>query len=339
MAEPPVDSDSERSRRLLFAPELADGRLRPSALARAPVREAARSRRVPAGPTRAYQRSLMRRGALTYESETVPRAMAARAAVLGADALGPPRLLVRVDAFPHPRADEDPARYGIDRFRAAHAVLADAGLPYLLPVTPRPAGRPLRDAEVELLAALRRDAVTFAAHGLDHRTRRRRRPSELSGLSKGALAERLDEAEAALAEAAIVPDVLVPPFDRFDWRQWETLAARYAVIGGGPNSVDRVGYHDTPLWRGNAVWAPAYPPLHGRAAEAAAAVARLTEAGASLWVPIALDWGAESDAGLDDLRRFAAVAAPLATDWAAFLDAVRSSRGAPSDPPEPPEPG
>jgi hypothetical protein len=45
-------------------------------------------------------------------------------------------------------------------------------------------------------------------------------------------------------------------------------------------------------------------------------------------VPIALDWGRESDAGLTELARFATTAAPLASDWEEFLAAVRFSRGA-----------
>lgn len=337
---PEHDSDTDRSRRLLFAPELTDGSIRPADLARAPVREAVRSRRIPAAPSRAYQRSLMGRGRLSYESETVRRAMAARRTVLGERASGPPRLLVRLDAFPHPLAFDDPRRYGTERFRAVHALLAEAGLRYLLPVTPRVSRRPLDprdrghrrldDAELELLTELRRDGVTFAAHGLDHRTRRGRprRRSELSGRSKAALGERLDLAAAELAEAAIRPDILVPPFDRFDFGQWETLAARYAVIGGGPHSVGRLGYHDTPLFRGAAVWAPAYPPLHGAAAEALAGVRRLVEQGAALWVPVALDWGRESDAGLADLGRLAREAARWSMDWEDFLTAVRASRGA-----------
>lgn len=333
------ENDSDRSRRLLFAPELATGRLQLADLARTAVREAARSRRVPAAPSRAYQRSLVRSGALSYEGETVPRAMAARHAVLGDDATGPPRLLVRVDAFPHPLALDQPARYGAERFRAVHEILAEAGLRYLLPVTPRVSRRPLDrrgrehrrldDAELELVAQLRHDGVTFAAHGLDHRTRRHgaRRPAELAGLSMEALGERLDLAAEELAEAAIRPDVLVPPFERFDWRQWDTLAERYSVIAGGPDSVGHFGYHDTPLWRHQAVWAPAYPPLHGGAAEAGAAVRRLSDQGAALWVPVALDWGRESDAGLADLARFAREAAALSTDWEEFLAAVRFSRG------------
>src|SRR5690554_4647525 len=101
-----ADQDSERSRRLLFAPELEARTVRMADLARADVRAATRSRRVPSAISRRYQASLMRRGALGFEGETVARAMAARRAVLGDAAEGPPRLVVRVDAFPHPLAGD-----------------------------------------------------------------------------------------------------------------------------------------------------------------------------------------------------------------------------------------
>lgn len=330
-----VDRDSQRSRRLLFAPELADGTLRPSQLARSEVRAALPSRRVPSGLSRRYQRRLMERGALRVEGETIARAVAARRAVLGDAAAGPPRLLVRVGSFPHPLADEDPNRFGVEPFRRFHRVLADAGMRYLVAVTPRVSTRPLDprasghrpldDAELDLLADLRRDGVAFAAHGLDHRTRKRgpARETELGGLSKRGLEEQLDQADAELAEIAIRPDVLVPPFDRFAWHQWDTLAARFEVVAAGRGSLDSMGFHDAPLWRGDAVWMPTYAPFDGGSATVLEAVRGLADQGAALWTGAVVDWSAEVDAPA--ARRFAVEAAGWSTDWETFLAAVRAS--------------
>jgi hypothetical protein len=330
-----VDRDSQRSRRLLFSPELADGTLRPSQLARTEVRAAVPSRRVPSALSRRYQRKLMERGALRVESETIARAMAARRAVLGDAAQGPPRLVVRAGSFPHPLADADPGRYGTEPFRRFHETLTAGGMPYLVAVTPRvardpldPRGsgdRPLDDAELELLADLRRDGVAFAAHGLDHRTTKRAaaRRTELGGLSKRALPERLDRADAELAAIAIRPEVLVPPFDRFAWHQWDALAQRYAVVAAGRGSLEAMGFHDAPLWRGDAVWMPTYAPFDGSSAEVLAAVRGLADQGAALWTGVVLDWSAE--VGGDDLRRLVEGAAGWSSDWEAFLDAVRAS--------------
>jgi Uncharacterized protein conserved in bacteria (DUF2334) len=330
-----IDRDSERSRRLLFAPELADGTLRPSRLARTEVREATRARRVPSSVSRRLQRALLDRGALRVREQTIEPALAARRAVLGDAAAGPPRLLVRAGDVPHPLADEDPARYGTQRFRRFHEAMAQAGMRYLVAVTPRvshdphdPRGRgdrPLADDELELLADLRRDGVAFAAHGLDHRTRHRAadRRGELVGLSKRELAQRLDRAAAQLAEVAIRPEVFVPPFGRIGWKQWGVLAARYPVVAAGGASLTTMGYHDTPLWRGEAVWMPTYAPFDGPAAEAADAVSELVEAQAALWVPVAVDWSEDVDG--EGLARLTRVAARFSVDWELFLAAVRAS--------------
>jgi hypothetical protein len=328
--------DQERNRRLLFWDELADGRVRPSQLARAAVRQAATPQRVPSRISRRYQRRLMARGALRYEAQTVARQMAARRAVLGEGAEGPPRILLRAGAFPHPLADEDPSRFGIEPFRRAHATLAEAGVPYLLAVAPRVCARPLDrrderwrpldDGELEILADLRHEGVAFAAHGLDQRTRRRGgAASELHGLSPKQLGAHLDLAAAELAEVAIRPDVFVPPFDRFDWRQWDTIAARYEVVTAGHDSVDELGYHDGPLWRGDAVWLPVYRPLEGPAADVLAAVRALADAGASVWAGAAIDWSSEI-AG-SSLAALLAGAGTWLVDWERFVQAVRGSAG------------
>jgi hypothetical protein len=330
-----IDRDSQRSRRLLFSPELADGTLRPSQLARAEVRAAVPSRRVPSALSRRYQRALMQRGALRVEGETIARAVAARRAVLGDAADGPPRLLVRAGAFPHPLTDEDPARFGTERFRRFHEALGVHGMRYLVAVTPRVSvrpldpkatgDRPLRDDELELLADLRRDGVAFAAGGLDHRTRKRAegKRTELGALSKRVLPQRLAQADEELAAIAIRPEVLVPPFGRFAWHQWDLLAARYEVVAAGRESLETMGFHDAPLWRGEAVFLPTYAPFDGPSAGVLPAVRGLAEQGAALWTGVVLDWPAEVDT--DDLARLVADAARWSSDWEIFLAAVRAS--------------
>lgn len=284
--------DERRSRRLLFARELEDGTVREGDLARAPVRAAVFGRRVPSRISRAYQQRLMRRGRLSYLGETLPAVAAARRAVLGdAAAPEPPRLLVRLGPFP-----------GADG--AALRELAEGGLPYLLAVD---AARPLTDPELEALAELRRAGVVFALHGP---------AGELAGRSVDALNEALAALEERLADhAAIRPDVLVAP-DRLNLRVWKPLAERYSVIAAGPGAVSHMGYHGTPLWRGEAVWMPAYPPFHGDPAGAAAAARALDGAAAGAWVPAAVDAGPA-----------ARELAPFAARWEDFLEAVRRSRG------------
>jgi len=244
------------------------------------VRAAVFSRRVPARISRAYQQRLLRRGRLAYRSHTLAEMATARRAVLGERAGGGARLLVRLGPFP---GELDP-----DRLRE----MADAGLPFLLAVD---TSRALAREEVELLADLRRAGVAFALHGP---------PDVLSGRSEKALGDALDAAEARLAgEAAIRPDVLVAPTLRH--AHWKALAKRYSVIAGDRRAVRDMGYQGTPLFRGDAVWLPAYERDP----------AGLTEA-AGAWVPIAARDGVD-----------AAALAPHAASWEEFLEAVRRARG------------
>jgi peptidoglycan/xylan/chitin deacetylase (PgdA/CDA1 family) len=331
-----VTGDERRSARLLF-PELVDNEITDVDLERSEVRRAVRSARVPPAPLRVAQRVALRRGRLGYEEDCVPAFTAARRAVLADLAPGPPRVLVRVDEFPHARAFDLPDRYGLERFERFHAVLRDAGVPYLLAVTPvlshdylnpsADGGRPMTDEEGALVGRLLDEGVTVALHGLDHRTRdpRARRHSELAGLSAAALGERLDRALEPLAALGITPRVFVPPFNRFDADQYELLAARFDVVCGGPETVALLGYHRTPLWRRTAVYLPSYAPLYGRAAEVLPAIERLAAGRASLWVPVTLHWGWEADEGWSALERLAAAIGPHTASWEHFLAGIQAA--------------
>lgn len=299
-----LDDDADRSRRLLFAPELAAGTIRRADLARSEVREAARSRRVPSAFARAYQRRLLRRGALSYETETVERAMAARRAVLGAGAEGPPRLLVRLAG-----SADGPAGAAA---RGAHAALTDAGVPHLVAIPPRP----LSDTEAAEIAELRRDGVAFGMEGAG---------TPLRKLRADDLAAAIDAAERRLGEHAVAPEVLVAT-ERIDATAWDAVARRFTVIAAGADALAWIGFHDTPLFRGEAVWMPSYPPFDGPADAARDGVRSLAERGAALWVPVTVHPDAERADGFAALRAFAAEAAAYATAWPAFLDAVRASR-------------
>jgi peptidoglycan/xylan/chitin deacetylase (PgdA/CDA1 family) len=330
-----MTSDELRSARLLFAPELASGRLADAELDRPEVRRAVRVRRVPSAVRRLAERIRMRQGWLSYEGDCVGAFVRARRALLGDEAGGRPRVLVRVDEFPHARAFDEPERYGRERFERFHAVLREAGVPYLLAVVPYvshdyldPAasgGRPLDHDETALLRRLGGEGVSFGVHGWDHRTRDAApsRHSELCGLGADELGQRLDRARATLEEIGLGTRVLVPPFNRFDAGQYAALAARYEVVCGGPESVPLVGYHRTPLSREGAIYLPAYAPFYGRAAEMTQALERVVAERPAVWLPLVLHWGWEADEDLVALRGLAETLAPVASDWKDLLAAAR----------------
>ena len=326
-----MNSDERKSAGLLFADEIARGELSPAALELRDVRRAVRSRPVPPLPVRLAQALALQRGLVTYERAVLGRLAAARRAALGEAGAGPPRLLVRMDEFPHARARDLPERYGTAAFRRFHRIMRSAGVPYLLAVLPRPSHDylnpaadgdwPLTDDELTALADACADGAEPALHGLTHRTRdpSPRRHSELAGLDAAGLGALIDRGEAELARAGVRPRVFVPPFDRFDARQWAQLAQHYEVVCGGPASVARFGFHATPLSRGGAVYLPSYAPFYGTAEAIEPAVRRVVAAQPGTWVPVTLHMGWEVDRGWTALERLAEAMAPYARPWSELL--------------------
>jgi hypothetical protein len=352
--------DGLRSSRLLFAAELSSGAVHDRELDTPGVRTATRMREVPPRPVRLAQQVVYKLGRLGYERQVVGPLVRARRSVLGDRAGGPPRFLVRVDEFPHFRAWDEPQRFGSERFERFDEIMAAAGVPYLLAMLPRvcheplvPLGnvqngdgprarwgpddfdsltdggaRPLDAGESAMLARLTKEArVSFALHGLTHRTRfaSTRRHSELCGLSAPQTAGLLDTGIAELALHGVSTDVFVPPFNRFDANQYGILAERFKVVCGGPESIGTMGFQRTPQWRGESVYLPSYAPFYGHAAEVLPAVEHAIKVAWGLWVPIVLHWGWEADAGWADLERLVSVLAQYAVAWEDFIAAVEGS--------------
>ena len=319
-----MNRDAERNARLLLG-----------SVPRGRVPKALRTRRVPPLPIRVAQRVGMKAGVVTYERHVLQPLLRA----LGDSAKRPPRFLVRVDEFPHYRAGDDPEHFGVESSRTFHSALAHEGVPYLMAIVPRVTNRPLdptasgdrplNDDEREFLVQMARERVTFGLHGYNHRTRYEspRRHSELCGLSTEELNELLDKALRELESAGVRPRVFVPPFNRFDASQYATLAGRFDVVCGGPESVPLMGFHPGPQWRGDAVYLPCYPPLYGTAGQCRPVIADLVRRQLGTWVPIVLHPGWEME-DPSQLEHFAREIAPYAASWDDFLDAVDASKNA-----------
>jgi Uncharacterized protein conserved in bacteria (DUF2334) len=338
-----VTADEQRTARLLFADELAAGTVSLGDLDAPEVRAAAAVRAIPSRPRRLAQRIAMKRGRLTLSGGLIEPAAHARRALLGdAAAAAPPKLLIRIDEFPHATAFDPDSAFGTDAYRRFDEAMRAAGLPYLVAVMPRVAREPydpqltesraLDAGELAVLRALRDDSdgdrVAFACHGLDHRTRHAnpRRHTELGGLGPAALQERLDRAHAILAAAGVAAPALVPPFNRFDAGQWDELARRFDVVTGGPESVAQIGFHPGPQWRGEAVYLPSYAPLYGTAEQVTRGLDELGDGAAGLWLSITLHWAWEARQDYRDIGRLADRAAGSVRPWTDLYAAVQASR-------------
>jgi Uncharacterized protein conserved in bacteria (DUF2334) len=279
----------------------------------------------------------MKAGRLTCEDAWLRPLQRARRQALGAAAAGAPRFLVRVDEFPYYSGYDDP-QFGYHASVRFHAVMAEEGVRHLMSIVPqwtheplRPdesGGRPLDDRDRELLERMRANGVTFGQHGCTHRTRHTdpRHQSELCGLDDTTLGALLDRGRRNLAAVGVHPRILVPPFNRFDARQWPALAARYDVVTGGPESVMLTGFHGGPQWRGEAIYLPCYPPLYATAATVLPAVESLITEEIGTWIAIVLHMGWEIDDDCAALRRLACRIAPYAASWEGFLAEVDASR-------------
>ena len=93
------------------------------------------------------------------------------------------------------------------------------------------------------------------------------------------------------------------------------------MVGGGPETVPLLGFHRTPLWRGQAIYTPAYAPFYGRAAGVATAVDRSVAARPGVWIPVVLHWSWEADQGFGDLQRLARKLSGHARPWDELLAA------------------
>lgn len=298
-----------------------------------------RTRPVPPLPVRIAERRAVRAGWLDWEHTWLRPLMRARASQLGDGASGPPRFLVRVDEFPCFAAFDDP-RYGAQASRRFYELMAEAGVRHMLAVvsqlTHRPldplgeGGRPLGDPQLELIELMRKGGlVSFGQHGTTHRTRHAqpRRRSELTGLHPDDLLALLDHGANALrAQAGITTRILVPPFNTFSATQWPYLSDRYDLITGGPESVELMGFHGGPLWRGEAVYLPCYEPLYGRASAMLPVVRKIIDISPGTWIPIVLHMDWEADDDNRGLRQLVEVIAPFAASWDEFMAELDTSR-------------
>ena len=338
MTRPSVTEDALRSARLSFASELLDGTISEQELAtRTEVISAFRSRPVPRAELRIAQRLAMKAGLLDFESGFLSSVLKARRAMLGARAEGPPRFLIRVDEFPDAGA-LDASERGLAASKAFHETLVAERVPYLMAILPqythRPldpvatGGHPLGAEDCAFIERMRRKGVTFAQHGTTHRTRyaSQRHRSELSGLGPQELEALLADGRERLAKVGVFPRIFVPPFNRFDASQFSTLARHFDVIGGGPESLPYMGFHGSPLWRGDAVFLPCYAPLYAGAAELSPVIDRVVGLAPGTWIPIVLHVAWEIGDGFRSLAVFAQKVASYAASWGDFLQAVDASR-------------
>lgn len=283
-----------RTAGLLFADELAEGLVGLPDLGGPGVEEAVRARRVPSGLGRLLQRRAVARGALGVEQLGAAPA-AAREAVLGPRAAGPPRVLLgvgEVDAGDHT---------AVERLAALHGALAAAGLRALAGVR-LPAGLPA-PRTAALLASLADDGLEL---GLALKPR------------ATGLAEDL-EVLGAVRGSPVAVAVTMP--GRLRARDWPGVAAQVGALAGPPD-VETFGALASPSFRGQAVWALAASDVAGPPDAVAVPVRRLADRRWALWTPV---WAPGDPAALAALARELREGG-MARSWPDLLAAAQVAR-------------
>ena len=232
-----------------------------------------------------------------------------------------PRFLLRVDDFP--RWDRRP-----DGFRTFHAILRDAGVPYLLGVIPRPAEDPQDPTgtrtrawsaeEVALLAQVAPD-VEVAMHGVTHRRQDAGVAAEIIGRTPADLDAHLGDGLAVFRASGISPRTFIPPFNAIDRPALAVLGRHFDAVFGGPESVRWLGRLPGPCKVGEVWFLPSYPPAYGRAIEIVPFVQAVRTRRAQLLIPITLHWAWEEADRHEGLRRLADVLAGAAVRASAWL--------------------
>ncbi len=268
---------------------------------------------LPARPHVTFLRKAMVRAGLAYDACSLDqrqvlghqrRLMRAVRAGLGlAASAAPARFLLRVDDFPASPGS-------LDSFARFHAIARDHAVPYLLAVTPFAeigggAGR-LTDEAAATLRACATEGAELAVHGFRHVSRYRNYANELLGVPVAALNRALDRAAAHFRDHGFAPIGFVPPFNGFDPVSFQTLADRFAVIGGGPESVGQLGYRAGPSFLGGALYVPSYRHAYDLPLGDLRAFDRMAAGGDELTIPVTLHWANDAATGFAGFRALCA---------------------------------
>ena len=292
-----MTADEELTAGLLFTDELASASVSHRDLYRPDVCNVIRERRELSPRTAPLERFAMKRGWLDYRSHWVLPFDQARRSVLGDNASGPPRLLVRVDEFPHASAWDEPTRYGPDAFRRFHEIMSNAGVPYLLAdrrAFPDDTSTRRRARSGSSTTPRRLCWRSFVGSSQFRRTRLESpNPGSSSateiGVARsrpGALNEFLDRVDRGLGGPWISPHAFRPSFDRFDARQYPLLAGRYTVVCGGPATVTVLGFRRSPVGLRGGVYLPSlFAPLRSSRDVLPAVKRRCRSRRRRLWIP------------------------------------------------------
>lgn len=219
---------------------------------------------------------------------------------------GRPKFLIRVDDFP---------RWDIssEEFKRFDEIFSKKGIPYLLGVTPFLSEEPLNprcrrfrqlnDYDTEMINSMVSEGVEIALHGFSHKTIKENFHSELVGLQKEEIKEKINLSLNELKRYTTQIRVFIPPFNTFDFHSMEILGKYFKIICGGPESIPFVGFRLSPSYLNGCLYVPSYEPMYEKARVIYKHVKKLKELKEYIIIPITLHWAWEIKNDFEDVEK------------------------------------
>jgi len=198
--------------------------------------------------------------------------------------------LIRVDDFPR-------IPMNCEEFLRFHTAMQ--GTPYLLAVIPRicttyytdmnnNSSRNLTEQEIKILKKIAKENVSFAFHGLTHKTTSKEN-TEFIGLSREKTEANIKEGLKILSKLGISTNIIVPPFNTFDLENIQSFKKYFKIVTGGPETIKIFG--KLPIGNLDGIlYIPSYKPFYGKAKNVYNALEKSRKI-----ICITLHWGWEID--------------------------------------------
>jgi len=231
---------------------------------------------------------------------------------------GRPKFLVRVDDFP---------RWDIEskEFKRFDEIFSNNKIPYLLGVIPFLSEDPLNpkckkfrnltNYEIEIINNLISEGSEIALHGFSHQTIKKNLHSELIGITKEEIREKISLSLKKLKRFNSQIRVFIPPFNTFDFYSVGILGKYFKIICGGPESIPFVGFRLSPSYLNGNLYIASYVPMYEKANVIYKYIKRLKRLKEQIIIPITLHWAWEINNNFRDVERLAEELKDCTVKW------------------------
>ncbi|MEM2954948.1 MAG: DUF2334 domain-containing protein, partial [Candidatus Nanoarchaeia archaeon] len=150
----------------------------------------------------------------------------------------------------------------------------------------------LSQEEIDILNKISKENVEIALHGFTHQTINKNFNTELIGLTKKELEEKILETINVLRPLNIKPEVFIPPFNTLDKLSISTLSKYFKLICGGPESIEFLNLLP-PQKIDSVFYVPSYEGAYGTAKNIIKFIKKVKSIKKKIVIPLTLHWAWE----------------------------------------------